>query len=94
VKVEETTNREGEVFAVIAQVVSGSPASEAGLLVNDKLIQFGSLNKSNCPSSLKPIGELVLNSENRTIQLVILRSSQVKYVSVTPKKWNGRGLLG
>lgn len=78
---------------MVAQVVSGSPASESGLEVNDKLLQFGSLTKNNCVN-LKSIGELVLNSENRSIQLVILRNSQVKNINVVPKKWSGRGLLG
>eukprot|EP01118_Nematostelium_gracile_P019204 TRINITY_DN8816_c0_g1_i1.p1 TRINITY_DN8816_c0_g1~~TRINITY_DN8816_c0_g1_i1.p1 ORF type:complete len:212 (-),score=58.02 TRINITY_DN8816_c0_g1_i1:25-639(-) len=89
VVIDET---EKPVF-LVDEVSNDSPAQHAGLLVGDKIISFGPVK-----DTLKNVGELVQNSENRPISVRLHRTEdgnrKAKVVSITPKKWNGRGLLG
>ncbi|KAJ7644153.1 hypothetical protein FB45DRAFT_897072 [Roridomyces roridus] len=82
-------------FAKVDGVSPGSPAAEAGLQREDLVVKFGSLTqKSFSSSSLKPLVEVVAAHENRSIPLKVLRSGQPVFLSLTPKAWGGRGLLG
>ncbi|KAJ7784538.1 hypothetical protein B0H16DRAFT_1492898 [Mycena metata] len=77
----------GKPFAKVNDVSAGSPAAEAGL-------QRGDLVQSFSSSSLTPLVEAVASHENRSIPLKVLRSEQAVFLSLTPKAWGGRGLLG
>ena len=83
-----------EGFVVVNSVAEGSPAQQTGLRAQDVVVSFGSVTKHNCPSHLKPIGELVQNSENVPILVKVKRDGKIQTISVIPKKWSGRGLLG
>ncbi|KAJ7761490.1 hypothetical protein DFH07DRAFT_740009 [Mycena maculata] len=66
-----------------------------GLQRNDLVVKFGSLTQQSfSSSSLKPLVEVVAAHENRSIPLKVLRSGQPVFLSLTPKSWGGRGLLG
>ncbi|PRP73160.1 26S proteasome non-ATPase regulatory subunit 9-like [Planoprotostelium fungivorum] len=84
-------------FARVADVTANSPAALARLKVDDEILEFGSIHSTN-NNGLKAVGELVRDSENRQIQVVVRRreNEQVttKILMLTPKKWDGRGLLG
>ncbi|KAJ6585007.1 proteasome 26S subunit [Mycena capillaripes] len=83
----------GKPFAKVEGVSPGSPAAEAGLQRNDLVVKFGSLTQhSFSSSSLAPLVAEV--RENRSIPLKVLRSDQIVFLSLTPKTWGGRGLLG
>jgi len=85
----------GKPFAKVEGVSPGSPAAEAGLQREDLVIKFGSLTQQSfSSSSLKPLVEVVAAHENRSIPLKVLRSGQLVFLSLTPKSWGGRGLLG
>ncbi|KAJ7134644.1 hypothetical protein C8R44DRAFT_430786 [Mycena epipterygia] len=82
-------------FAKVDGVSPGSPAAEAGLQRNDLVVKFGSLTQQSfSSSSLKPLVDVVAAHENRSIPLKVLRSEQIVFLSLTPKSWGGRGLLG
>jgi len=82
-------------FAKVDGVSPASPAAEAGLKRDDLVVKFGSLTqRSFSSSSLQPLVEVVAAHENRSIPLKVLRSDQVIFLSLTPKQWGGRGLLG
>ncbi|KAJ6559173.1 hypothetical protein DFH09DRAFT_521708 [Mycena vulgaris] len=85
----------GKPFARVDGVSPGSPAAEAGLQRGDLVVKFGTLTQQSfSSSSLKPLVEVVAAHENRSIPLKVLRSEQIVFLSLTPKSWGGRGLLG
>jgi 26S proteasome non-ATPase regulatory subunit 9 len=88
-------------FAIIDAVSPASPASEAGLLVNDRVIRFGRINSSNqlsSQSALISVRDLVASSENRRVSVVVERTvreqPQMIVIALTPNRWGGVGLLG
>ncbi|KAJ7935666.1 hypothetical protein B0H13DRAFT_1949117 [Mycena leptocephala] len=85
----------GKPFAKVEGVSPGSPAAEAGLQREDLVVKFGSLTQQSfSSSSLKPLVDVVAAHENRSIPLKVLRSEQMVFLSLTPRAWGGRGLLG
>ncbi|KAJ7175884.1 hypothetical protein C8R46DRAFT_1079909 [Mycena filopes] len=86
---------DGKPFAKVNDVSSGSPAADAGLQRGDLVVKFGTLTQQSfSSSSLTPLVEVVASHENRSIPLKVLRSEQAVFLSLTPKAWGGRGLLG
>ena len=81
-------------FALVNAVAPDSPADISGLKRNDKVIQFGHIHAEN-HDRLQALNQLVGQSENKSIQVVILRNDQsIIQLLLTPKKWSGRGTLG
>ncbi|XP_077302877.1 26S proteasome non-ATPase regulatory subunit 9 [Arctopsyche grandis] len=74
-------------------VSPGSPAEDAGIKVDDEIIEFGSVNASNF-KALTQIAEVVQHSVNSRVNVKLLRDSETIDVSLTPHTWSGRGLLG
>ncbi|KAJ7044149.1 hypothetical protein C8F04DRAFT_1028081 [Mycena alexandri] len=69
--------------------------SDQGLQRGDLVVKFGTLTQQSfSSSSLTPLVEVVASHENRSIPLKVLRSEQAVFLSLTPKAWGGRGLLG
>lgn len=58
--------RSRKPFALVDHVDNGSPSSQAGLQVNDELVEFGSLNADNF--SLPKVAEVVKHSVNVSVQ--------------------------
>lgn len=80
-------------FAKINLVSDGSPAEEAGIRKDDTIIEFGSLNATNF-KEITQIAEIVKHRENQPIQLKIQRADKTHELTLVPKQWSGRGLLG
>lgn len=103
---ESSTNNgnsgtKGRPFCVVTQVDVGSPAAEAGIQLNDEIVQFGPYVHGTVTKSLAQIGELVKTHANKIILLKVARTdendtNQKKYVTckLVPKTWSGHGLLG
>lgn len=88
--------REPSAYVAIVKVnfvSAGSPAETAGIKVDDEIIEFGSVNVSNF-KDLKQIGEIVMHRQNQQIALKIRRRNAMHELSLIPKPWSGRGLLG
>ncbi|KAL5519792.1 hypothetical protein ACEPAG_1452 [Sanghuangporus baumii] len=89
-------------FARVDGVAPGSPAATAGLLREDLILAFGSLTisgltttvPSTAPSRLAPLATLASSHEDRPLQLRILRASEPLNLTLIPRKWGGRGLIG
>jgi len=86
-------------FCRVDSVAPASPASAAGLKVNDQILAFGP------HTSMSAVAELVKSAatENAAIELRIQRnddsasgaaSTKTILLKLEPKPWNGRGLLG
>ncbi|XP_063977549.1 26S proteasome non-ATPase regulatory subunit 9 [Diachasmimorpha longicaudata] len=83
----------GEPFLRVNLVSEGSPAEQAGLRINDLVTEFGSINFQNF-GSLKDIGDLVAHSLNKSVIVKVKRRSDYVVLTLVPKPWTGKGLLG
>ena len=82
-----------KVFARVSMVSHGSPADKAELKNGDLLLEFGSVNISNF-NNVSDIGKVVQHSEGTRVSVQVLRGDNEVGVSLIPKRWGGRGLLG
>ncbi|XP_015120213.1 26S proteasome non-ATPase regulatory subunit 9 [Diachasma alloeum] len=89
----QDTSSPGEPFVRVNLVSEGSPAEQAGLCVNDLITEFGSVNSQNF-RSLKDIGDLVAHSLNKPVIVKVKRRSDYTVLTLVPKPWAGKGLLG
>jgi len=80
-------------FAVVDEVNEDGPAMHAGVAVGDKVLQCAHIT-GQTPNSLATMGSLVSESEDRVLDLVVLRGDNVVRLKLHPKKWSGRGFLG
>lgn len=82
-----------EPFAKVEFVNIGSPAQDAGIRAGDLVVEFGTQNNSNF-KSLMDIGQLVTNSQNKNVRIKLIRNHQLITLTLVPKLWSGKGLLG
>lgn len=80
-------------FVIVNLVSPASPAEEAGIQLRDEIVEFGSINIDNF-QELGQIGELVRHSQNQNIALKVRRGQHLVDITLVPKTWQGRGLLG
>lgn len=88
-------------FALIDIVSPTSPASDAGLIVEDKIIAVGAVSLRSSPTptqAMSLLPGLLREHENRPVDIVVKRSVAstmlVKVLKLTPRRWEGQGLLG
>ncbi|KAI9598366.1 hypothetical protein BDF19DRAFT_432270 [Syncephalis fuscata] len=88
-------------FARVNAVSPDSPAWDAGLRRDDRILCFGDIDIQQY-ESLAQIGELVNSNEGRTINITVERlldnsgnSWKHQILQLIPRKdWGGRGMLG
>ncbi|XP_019394279.1 PREDICTED: 26S proteasome non-ATPase regulatory subunit 9 isoform X1 [Crocodylus porosus] len=80
-------------FARVNAVTPGSPASLAGLQVDDEIVEFGSVNAHNF-QTLQNIATVVQHSEGKPLSVSVIRGGEKVHLGLTPKRWAGKGLLG
>lgn len=56
-------------------------------------MEFGSINIKNF-KSLKDVGSLVESSINKDVIVRVKRNANTIVLSLTPRPWSGKGLLG
>ncbi|KAG3139419.1 hypothetical protein PI126_g16466, partial [Phytophthora idaei] len=96
-----TAQEQGFVpFAQVLSVTDHSPAMQATLKSGDLLVEFGGIISST-PKCLMAMAECVQKNVNTPIPVVLLRSVETPEehfeelrVSLCPRKWGGKGLLG
>ena len=82
----------GLPFAVFDEVQEGSPAALDGIMYGDQLIKFGSVaGGDNLLQRIAREGQL---NEGISIPVIVLRRGIQVRLTVTPRHWMGRGLLG
>ncbi|XP_030716084.1 26S proteasome non-ATPase regulatory subunit 9 isoform X1 [Globicephala melas] len=82
-----------QAFAIVNSISPGSPASIAGLQVDDKIVEFGSVNTQNF-QSLQNIGTVVQHSEGKPLNVTVIRRGEKYQLRLVPTRWAGKGLLG
>ncbi|XP_067127143.1 26S proteasome non-ATPase regulatory subunit 9 [Centruroides vittatus] len=80
-------------FAKVNCVDLNSPADNAGLHIDDTIIQFGSITSKNFVD-LSNVANLVQHSVGKPIHVKVIRGTRVFNLSLTPRTWSGKGLLG
>ena len=92
-------------FAVIDEVSPLSPASDAGLLVDDAVLRFGTVDHTT-PEGFRAVATLVPAAAERrgAIEVVVRRKGRelggvvevvtTEVLELRPRGWEGRGLLG
>lgn len=82
-----------EAFLRVDSVAEGSPSSQAGLKVGDRIIKFGSISGENF-NGLQDIASVVQHSKGIPMSVTVERQQRTQTLSLTPNTWSGRGLLG
>ncbi|XP_036304821.1 26S proteasome non-ATPase regulatory subunit 9 [Pipistrellus kuhlii] len=85
--------RPPQAFAKVNSISPGSPASIAGLQVDDEIVEFGSVNTQNF-QSLQNIGTVVQHSEGKPLNVTVIRRGETHRLRLVPTRWAGKGLLG
>lgn len=88
---QETTL--SEPFLKVNLVSASSPAELAGIEVGDLIMEFGSIDSRNF-RTLKDVGDLVERSRYKPIFVKIKRGVNTAVLTLIPKPWSGKGLLG
>ena len=83
-------------FAIIDEILEGSPAQLATLKDGDLLYEFGSVKYVTGVDAIQHLPDIVRPNLNNPIKLQISRppSTEIFEVEITPKSWGGRGVLG
>lgn len=80
-------------FAVVDEVLEGSPAHEADVRVGDEIVSCGHVT-GQTPNSIETMGRLISESENMDVHVVVLRDDERIELNLRPRTWSGRGVLG
>ncbi|XP_012518998.1 PREDICTED: 26S proteasome non-ATPase regulatory subunit 9 isoform X1 [Propithecus coquereli] len=80
-------------FAKVKSISPGSPASTAGLQVDDEIVEFGSVNTQNF-HTLHNISTVVQHSEGKSLNVMVIRRGEKHQLRLVPTRWAGKGLLG
>ncbi|KAL3535102.1 hypothetical protein ACH5RR_003563 [Cinchona calisaya] len=79
-------------FAVVDEITEASPAADDGLQLGDQVVKFGNVEFGE--NLLQRLASEVQTNQGHAVPLVILRLGARIDLTVTPRPWQGRGLLG
>ncbi|XP_010452991.1 PREDICTED: 26S proteasome non-ATPase regulatory subunit 9 [Camelina sativa] len=79
-------------FAMVDEITESSPAAEDGLQLGDQLVKFGNVEGGD--SLLQRLAAEAQSNQGQAVSVQVLRQGAKVDLSVTPRIWQGRGLLG
>ncbi|XP_027339493.1 26S proteasome non-ATPase regulatory subunit 9 isoform X3 [Abrus precatorius] len=79
-------------FAMVDEIADASPAVEDGLQLGDQILKFGSVEAGD--NLLQRLSSEAQSNLGRAVAVVIMRQGTVINLTITPRTWQGRGLLG
>lgn len=79
-------------FAVIDEITEASPAAEDGLQLGDQVVRFGNVQSGE--NLLQRLAAEAQSNQGCAVTMTVLRQGAMTNVQVTPRVWQGRGLLG
>lgn len=82
----------GRPFAMIDEITEASPAAEDGLQLGDQIVKFGSVEYGE--DLLPKLAVEAQTNKGLAVPMVVKRQGALINLSVTPREWQGRGLLG
>ncbi|XP_055822919.1 uncharacterized protein LOC129891548 [Solanum dulcamara] len=79
-------------FAVIDEITEASPAAEDGLQLGDQVVRFGNVQSGE--NLLQRLAAEAQSNQGCAVSMTVMRQGAMTNVQVTPRVWQGRGLLG
>lgn len=79
-------------FAVVDEITEQSPAAEDGLQLGDQILKFGNVEKGE--NLLQLLASEAQQRQGEAVPLIVTRQGSLVNLTVTPRTWSGRGLLG
>ncbi|KAJ0266836.1 PDZ domain-containing protein [Hirschfeldia incana] len=79
-------------FAMVDEITESSPAAEDGLQLGDQVVKFGSVEGGD--NLLQRLAAEAQASQGRAVSVGVIRQGAKLDLAVTPRVWQGRGLLG
>ncbi|KAE8682684.1 26S proteasome regulatory subunit, putative isoform 2 [Hibiscus syriacus] len=79
-------------FAMVDEIADASPAAEDGLQLGDQIVKFGNVKAGD--NLLQRLASEAQVNQCHPIPVTIMRQGALFNLSVTPRTWQGRGLLG
>ncbi|CAK7338202.1 unnamed protein product [Dovyalis caffra] len=81
-------------FAVVDEIADASPTAEDGLQLGDQLVKFGTVEYQVGENLLQKLASEAQANQGHAVPVVVMRQGAPINLSVTPRVWPGRGLLG
>ncbi|KAL7586133.1 hypothetical protein Lser_V15G37994 [Lactuca serriola] len=79
-------------FAMVDEISEESPAAEDGLQLGDQIVKFGNVEYGD--NLLPKLASEAQMNQNRPVSMTVMRQGTSINLTVTPRTWRGRGLLG
>lgn len=79
-------------FALVDEIADASPAADDGLQLGDQVLKFGNVEAGD--DLLHKLAFESQSNQGRPIPVVVMRHGTPVNLTVTPRSWQGRGLLG
>lgn len=79
-------------FAMVDEIADASPAAEDGLQLGDLIVKFGNV-KAGDNLAQRLASEAQIN-QGHPLSVTIMRQGALVNLTVSPRTWQGRGLLG
>ncbi|CAL1414952.1 unnamed protein product [Linum trigynum] len=81
-------------FAVIDEIADASPTAEDGVQLGDQIVKFGDMLYQAGENPLQKLASEAQANQDKAVSVVVLRQGSPINLTVTPRPWEGRGLLG
>ncbi|XP_023636952.1 26S proteasome non-ATPase regulatory subunit 9 [Capsella rubella] len=79
-------------FAMVDEITESSPAAEDGLQLGDQVVKFGNVGGGD--NLLQRLAAEAQSNQGQAVSIQVMRQGAKVDLSVTPRIWQGRGLLG
>lgn len=79
-------------FALVDEIADASPAGEDGLQLGDQIVKFGNVEIGD--NLLQRLASEAQTNQGHGIPVILVRQGAQVNLTVTPRTWQGRGLLG
>ncbi|CAN7140176.1 26S proteasome non-ATPase regulatory subunit 9 [Brassica rapa] len=79
-------------FAMVDEITESSPAAEDGLQLGDQVVKFGNVEGGD--NLLPRLAAEAQANQGQAVSVGVIRQGAKLDLSVTPRVWQGRGLLG
>ncbi|OMO90878.1 hypothetical protein COLO4_18808 [Corchorus olitorius] len=79
-------------FAMVDEIADASPAAEDGLQLGDQIVQFGNVKAGD--NLLQKLSSEAQMNQGQPVPVIVMRQGALVDLTVTPRTWQGRGLLG
>jgi len=83
-----------EPVAIVTGIQADSPAEDAGLEVNDRILWADKVTSAVGERAYVMAIQAFANNKNKEMIIYVKRNSALEQVVIIPKKWDGKGLTG